>query len=80
MKKVNGSYRMCIVFREVNQVTTPLHQPLVSVAEVVDVFLGKETEDLFNPRHVLRLSSDENGRRLEEIHGVHHARWRTSSV
>ena len=38
VKKANGSYRMCIDFRKVNQVTSPQYQPLVLVAEVVDVF------------------------------------------
>ena len=38
VKKTNGSYRMCINFRKVNQVTSPQYYPLVSVAKVVNVF------------------------------------------
>ena len=32
-------------------------------------FWGEEIENFFNPRHVFRLSSGENGRRLQEIYG-----------
>ena len=69
VKKVNGSHRMCIDFRKVNQVTSPQYQSLAAVAEVVDVLGEKRPRIFFNPRHVLRLSSGENGGRLEEIHG-----------
>ena len=38
VKKSNGSFRMCIDFRKVNQATFPQFQPLVSINEIVDVF------------------------------------------
>ena len=38
VKKSNGSFRMCIDFRKVNQATFPQFQPLVSINELVDVF------------------------------------------
>ena len=63
MKKANGSYRMCNVCREVNQVTSPQHQPLVSVAEVVDVFGEKKrkicsTQDMFSGNHQMKMTED----------------------
>ena len=38
LKKSNGSFRMCIDFRKVNQATFPQFQPLVSINEIVNVF------------------------------------------
>ena len=38
VKKANESFRMCIDFTKVNQVTYLQYQPLVSVAKVVHVF------------------------------------------
>ena len=74
VRKANGSYRMCIDFRKVNQVTFPQYQPLVSVTEVVDAF-GERKPKNFSTLDVFRLSSGENCRRLQEIYGVHHPRW-----
>ena len=48
VKKPNGSFRKCIDFRKVNKVTFPQYQPLVSVAEVVDVF-GENKPKKFQP-------------------------------
>ena len=38
VRKENGSFRMCIGFRKVNQATFVQYQTLVSKGEVVDVF------------------------------------------
>ena len=38
VKKSNGSFRMCIDFKKVNQATFSQFQPLVSINEIVDVF------------------------------------------
>ena len=63
MKKANGSYRMCIDFRKVNQVTSPQHHPLVSVAEVVDVFGEKKPRifsiiDMVSRYHQVKVAED----------------------
>ena len=54
---------MCIDFRKVNQVTAPQYQPLVSVAEVVDVFGAKRprifsTLDIFSGYHQVKMAED----------------------
>ena len=63
VKKANVSYRMCIDLRKVNQVTSPQCQPLVSVAEVVDVFEEKRprifsTLGMFSGYHQVKMAED----------------------
>ena len=63
VKKANGSYKMCIDFRKVNQVTSKQYQPLVSVAEVVYVFGEKKsrifsTIDMFSGYHQVKMAED----------------------
>ena len=61
--KANGSYRMCIDFRKVNQVIFPQYQALVSVTEVVDVFGERKprifsTLDMFSGYHQVKMAED----------------------
>ena len=61
--KANGSYRMCIYFRKVNQGTFPQYQSLVSVTEVVDVFGERKsrifsTLDMFSGYHHVKIAED----------------------
>ena len=60
VRKANGSYRMCIDFKKLNEVTFPQYQPLVSVTEVIDVF-GEKKPKIFT---TLDMFSGEDGRRL----------------
>ena len=63
LRKANGSYRMCIDFRKVNEVTFPQYQPLVSVTELVDVFGERKpkiftTLDMFSGYHQVKMAED----------------------